>query len=142
MLIDTIRKDLNEATKRQNPLELKTIRFILSEINYAQIDRQKDLTDEDIVLVLQKEVKKRNEAIDMMKKAGRDELVTEEQNKLEYITKYLPQQIGDSELEQIVITTKESMPDAQMGQLIGAVMGKVKGKADGSRVAALVRKHL
>ena len=142
MLLETIKTDLIVATKRQNPLELKTIRFILSEINYAQIDKQGDLTDEDIVSILQKEIKKRNEAIEMMKKAGRDELVDEEQKKLEYINKYLPKQMSDDEIEAIVNQTMESMSNAQMGQVIGAVMGKVKGKADGFRVAAIVKKHI
>ncbi len=142
MLLETIKTDLIVATKRQNPLELKTIRFILSEINYAQIDKQGDLTDEDIVSIMQKEIKKRNEAIKMMKKAGRDELVDEEQKKLEYINKYLPKQMSDDEIEAIVNQTMESMSNAPMGQVIGAVMGKVKGKADGSRVVAIVKKHI
>lgn len=142
MLLETIKTDLIAATKRQNPLELKTIRFILSEINYAQIDKQGDLTDEDIVSILQKEIKKRNEAIEMMKKAGRNELVDEEQKKLEYINIYLPKQMSDDEIEAIVNQTMESMPNAQMGQVIGAVKGQVKGKADGSRVAAIVKKHI
>lgn len=142
MLIDTIKSDLVAATRRQDPLELKTIRFILSEINYAQIDKQKELSDEEVVTVLQKEVKKRKEAIEMMKKAARGELVAEEEKKLTYINKYLPTQMLDEELTTIVKNTQKNMPGVQMGQLIGAVMGQVKNKADGRRVSEIVKKIL
>lgn len=142
MLIDTIKADLVTATRKQDPEELKTIRYILSEINYAKIDKQKDLTDEDVILVLQKEVKKRKEAIEMMRKAGRNELVVEEENKLKFITKYLPKLMTDEEIIVVIKQTKDKMPDAQMGQLIGAVMGTLKGKAEGSKVAMLVKQNM
>ncbi len=142
MLIDTIKSDLITAARRQDPEELKTIRFILSEINYAQIDKQKDLTDEDIISVLQKEVKKRKEAIEMMRKAGRNELVFQEENKLKFITKYLPKQMSDDEILIVIKQTKKKMPGIQIGQLIGAVMSQVKGKADGSKVAMLVKQNM
>ncbi|MBI2029749.1 GatB/YqeY domain-containing protein [Candidatus Gottesmanbacteria bacterium] len=142
MLIDTIKSDLVIATKRQDPEELKTIRYILSEINYAKIDKQRELSDQEIILILQKEVKKRQEAIELMKKADRNELVTEEENKLRFITKYLPELMTNEEIMVVIKQTKDKMPNAQMGQLIGAVMGSLKGRADGSKVAMLVTQSM
>lgn len=142
MLLEQITKDLEKATRIQDPLVLMTIRFILSEIHYAEIDKQRKLTDEEVIVVLQKEVKKRNEAIELMKRGNRMELVEEELKKIEVIKKYLPTQLSDEEISTIVKQAREKMPQAQMGQLIGAVMGQVKGKADGSRVALLVKKEL
>lgn len=142
MLLEQITKDLEDATRKQDPLVLKTIRFILSEIHYAEIDKQSKLTDEEVVAVLQKEVKKRNEAIELMRKGNRMELVEEELKKIEVIKKYLPTQLSDEEISVFIKQTREKIPQAQMGQLIGAVMGEVKGKADGSRVALLVKKEL
>lgn len=142
MLLEKITKDLEDATRKQDPLVLKTIRFILSEIRYEEIDKQRNLTDEEIVQSLQREIKKRNDAIELMKKGNRMELVEEELKKIEVIKKYLPEQISPSELEKIIEETIASMPDAQMGPVIGAVMQKVKGRADGKMVSDLVRQKL
>lgn len=142
MLLEKIRKDLEEATRKQDPLVLKTLRFILSEIHYEEIEKQRDLTDEEVVSVLQKDVKKRNDALLLMKKAGREELVTEETKKLEVIKPYLPTQLPVSDLEKIVEETISNTDNPQMGMVIGMVMQKVKGKADGKTVADLVKAKL
>lgn len=142
MLLEQIVKDLENATRKQDPLVLKTIRFILSEIRYEEIDKQRKLTDDEIVQSLAREVKKRQEAIEMMRRGNRLELVDEELAKIEVIKKYLPAQMSPSEIEQIVRETISTMPNAQMGAVIGAVMQKVKGKADGKTVSDLVRQKL
>lgn len=142
MLLEQIVKDLEIATREQNPLVLITQRYILSEIRYAEIDKQRKLTDEEIVSVLQKEVKKRNEAIVMMQKAGRTELVEEENIKLEVIKKYLPEDITDRELEKIITEVIATQKNPQIGAVIGAVMQKVKGRADGKKVAEIVKRKL
>src|SRR3972149_10067428 len=131
MLLERITKDLEHATRKQDPLVLKTIRFILSEIRYEEIDKQRKLTDDEIVQSLQREIKKRNEAIGMMRRGNRMELVDEELEKIKVIKKYLPAQMNPAELEQVVKETVSTMPNPQMGSVIGAVMQKVKGKADG-----------
>ncbi len=142
MLLEQITKDLEDATRKQDPLVLKTIRFILSEIRYEEIEKQRKLTDEEIVISLQREVKKRNDAITLMRKGNRMELVEEELKKIEVIKKYLPEQMNATELEKIVDETIANIPNPQMGVIIGAVMQKVKGKADGRTVSELVRQKL
>ena len=142
MLLEQIRKDLEEATRKQDPEVLKTIRFILSEIHYAEIDKQKELTDDEVIAVLHKEVKKRNEAVELMKKANRIELVEEENRKLEVIKKYLPEELSETDLEKIIDETIKNLNNPQIGAAIGAIMQKVKGKADGKKVADLVKRKL
>lgn len=142
MLLEQIIKDLEDATRKQDPLVLKTIRFILSEIRYEEIEKQRKLTDEEIVISLTREVKKRNDAIELMKRGNRLELVEEENKKIEVIKKYLPKQMETAELEKIVKETIASMPNPQMGAVIGAVLGKVKGRADGKIVSEIVKKLL
>ncbi len=85
MIKDKIQKQILSSLKTGNQIELKVIRYILSEIKYAEINKQRDLTDEEIVALLQKEVKKREEAIALFKKSGRDELVTDEEKQIAVI---------------------------------------------------------
>lgn len=142
MLIEQITKDLEIATRKQDPLVLKTLRFILSEIHYAKIEKQKDLTDDEVIRVLQKEVKKRNEAVEMMKKAGRMELVREEEQKLDVIRKYLPQEITEEELNKIVEQVMSELKTENFGQIISTVIQKTKGTADGKKIAELIKLKL
>lgn len=124
-------------------MEVRVLRFLLSEIQYAEIAKQSDLTDEETVALLAKELKKRKEAIEMFKKANRDDLVADEEKQLTVIQKYLPQQLTESELEKAVDEVLSSLPDkSNMGKIIGLVMAKVKGQADGKMVAELVKKKI
>lgn len=140
MIRENIQKAILISLKGKKETELKVLRFVLSEIKYAEINKQKDLTDEEVISLLQKEVKKRNESIEMFKKGGRQELVLDEQKQIKVIEGYLPKQMSDGELTAIiseVMTTAEDK--SNMGKLIGMVMIKVKGKADGNRVAGIVK---
>lgn len=139
MLLEQITKDLTQATRKQDPLVLKTLRFILSEIHYEEIEKQRKLTDDEITSLLQKEIKKRNEAIELIKRGKRMELVDEEEKKILVIKKYLPEELTTQELEKIVNETIAQMKEAPPGAVIGAVMQKVKGRADGKKVAELVK---
>lgn len=143
MLKDDIQKTVNENLKAGKTLEVRVLRFLLSEIQYAEIAKQSDLTDEETVALLAKELKKRKEAIEMFKKANRDDLVADEEKQLTVIQKYLPQQLTESELEKAVDEVLSSLPDkSNMGKIIGLVMAKVKGQADGKMVAELVKKKI
>lgn len=139
MLLEKIKQDLITATKKQDPLILKTLRFILSEINYKKIELQKELNDEDIIVLLQKEVKKRLEAMEMMKKGNRDDLVNEEEYKLKVIYNYLPKQMSDEEITVVVKEVLAKLPSPNIGPVIGEVIKRTKGKADGKKIAEIVR---
>ena len=143
MIKEDIQKAILISLKGRKETELKVLRFILSEIKYAEINKQKDLTDEEVISLLQKEVKKRNESIDMFQKGGRQELVVDEQKQIKIIEEYLPKQMSNDELSKIVDKIFAITEDkTNMGKLIGMVMGRVKGKADGNKVALLVKDRM
>jgi len=143
MIKEDIQKAILISLKGRKETELKVLRFILSEIKYAEINKQKDLTDEEVISLIQKEVKKRNESIDMFQKGGRQELVVDEQKQIKIIEEYLPKQMSNEELSKIVDKIFAITEDkTNMGKLIGMVMGRVKGKADGNKVALLVKDRM
>ena len=142
MIKNDIQQAINSALKERRETALKVLRFVMSQIKYGEIDKQKDLTDEEIVSLMQKEIKKRKEAIEMFKKGRRTDLVKDEEAQITVIQKFLPQQLTSEELEKIVNDTISETADKNMGKIIGLAMGKVKGKADGSAVSSLVRQKL
>ena len=143
MIKDIIQKDIVAAMKAGNKMELSVLRFVMSEIKYAEIDKRKDLTDEEVVAVLQKEVKKRKDAIAMFRKNNRADIAADEEKQISVIEKYLPSQIPVQQIEKLVDETiKQAGAHSQMGQIIGMVMGQVKGRADGGMVSAIVKKKL
>lgn len=145
MLIEQIQKDLTEALKSKNEAIVSTLRLSLSEIHNRQIEKQAELTEEDIVAVLRKEAKKRQESIEAYEKGGRQELADKEKNELQFLSKYLPQEMSPQELEKIVkeVIGKVGPQGAgDFGKVMGVVMGKVKGQIDGAKVSEVVKKLL
>lgn len=143
MLKDDIQQAVFANLKEKKATEVKVLRFVLSEIQYAEIAKQKDLTDEEVITLLQKETKKRKEAIEMFKKGKRDDLVADEEKQIIIIEKYLPKQMPQEEVERIVDAVLAGTNDkSNTGKLIGLVMAQVKGKTDGGIVAQLVRQKL
>lgn len=134
--------DMKLAMKAGNKLELETIRILRAQIKTASIDKKDDLTESELAQVLQKEGKRRKEAIEMYQKGGREDLVKKESAELEIISKYLPEQLSDEELSNIIketISTLQVSDEKDMGRVMGAVMPKVKGKADGKIVQQKVK---
>lgn len=145
MLIDQIHSDLKQSQLQRQETEVSTLRMLLSEISYAQISKGEELTDADIIQVTQKEIKKRKEAAEGFRQGGRAESAEKEEKEAVILQKYLPEQISDEELTKIVETAINDMgakSTADMGKVIGAVMSKVTGRADGGRVSALVKDKL
>lgn len=141
MLRVTIQEQLKAAMKARDTVKLEALRFVWSEIKNREIDKHAELTDEEVIQLLQKEVKNREEAIGQFKQAGRDDLVQSEEAKLTVIKAFLPEQMGRAELEGVV----QAVIDAgvtDFGQVMREVMGKVKGKVDGKLVADVVRQKI
>ena len=136
---DTLKKDMIQALKDKDKVRLEVLRFLISLINYEEIEKKNNLTAEEVIRVLQKELKQREEALKIMEKSGKTQILEKEQKQIEIIKTYLPERISDTELEKIVDEVLNQNPNLQNpGPIIGQVMSKLKGKADGSRVAALV----
>jgi len=145
MLIEQIQKDLTEALKSKNELVVSTLRLLLSETHNRQIEKQAELTEEDIVAVLRKEAKKRQESVEAYEKGGRQELADKESKELLILSKYLPQEMSPQELEKIVkevIGKVGAQGAGDFGKVMGGVMGKVKGQIDGAKVSEAVKKLL
>ena len=143
MISEQIQKDLVIALKNKKEVEISTLRLLLSEIHNYQIEKQTELDDEEIVVVLRKEVKKRREAIDAYQKGGRQELADKENQELDVLSKYLPQEIPLEELEKItkeVIEELGASTPSDFGRVMGVVMSKVKGRIDGTKVSEVVKK--
>ncbi len=114
------------------------LKLILSELSYAQVDyKQGELPDEEVVRVLRKEAKKRNDAIEIYEKVGETARADQEKYELSIIEKYLPTMMAEADVEiEVAKIAKET--GLTGGRLMGAVMGKLKGKADGGMINKIV----
>jgi len=141
-----LREDLRQAQLARDELKVATLRLLLSEITYAKVAKQTEsLSDEDVISVVQKAVKQRKESIESFEKGGRVDLAEKEKAELAVLQTYLPEQISDEELTKIieeVITNTGASSPADMGKVIGMVMGQVGQKVEGARVSAIVRSKL
>lgn len=141
-----LREDLKQAQLSKDELKVSTLRLLISELTYAKVAKSADtLSDGDIISVIQKEAKKRKESIESFRKGDREELARREEAELGILETYLPEQISDEELTKVVaesITKLGASGMADMGKVIGMVMGQVGAKAEGARVSAMVRSKL
>jgi uncharacterized protein YqeY len=145
MIGDTITKQISEALKARDSVRLSTLRMLSSALSYARIDKQADLTEEDEIDVVKREARKRKDAIEAYEKAGAKDKADREKEELEILKEFLPEQMEDSELQNLIdeaIKTTNASSVKEMGKVIGVVMSKAGGKADGKRVAEMVKKKL
>ncbi len=136
---------MKEALKAGEKDRLLLLRGLKSELKYARLDKGDDLTDEDCISVLASQAKKRRDSIEQYEKAGRDDLVKKEQAELDYITEYLPRQLDETELREIItkaVAESGAESPAQIGAVMKIVMPQVKGAADGKLVGKLAREIL
>lgn len=136
---------LKEAMKNKDNLRRDVIRMTLNAIKQVEVDAQKTLTPEEVVEVIQKEAKKRRDTIAELEKAGRIENLEQERQELVIVESFLPQQLTKEELSAIaraVIQEVGATTAADMGKIMGALMPKVKGRADGKLVNQVVRELL
>jgi uncharacterized protein YqeY len=138
-------EDMKLAMKSGDKSSLNTIRLLRSQIKTASINKKGELSESELTQVLQKEAKKRKESIAMFKQGNREDLVNRETAELEIINRYLPEQMSVEALKVIVKETAQNIQAASekdMGRLMGAVMPKVQGKADGKFVQEIVKNYL
>ena len=144
-LTEQINKHMKEALKAGRKLELETLRQIRASIlEFEKKQVGATMTDEDEIALLSSAVKKRREAIEQFRAAGRTDLVEHETAEMEIISRYLPKQLSNDEITALiktVIAKTGAEGPKEMGKVMGPIMKLVKGKADGNRVQALV-KHL
>ncbi|MBI2326991.1 GatB/YqeY domain-containing protein [Candidatus Curtissbacteria bacterium] len=144
-LFDKINQDLIEALKAHDAIRVSTLRFLISGLKNARIDKGSDLTDDEVLDEIARDVKRHKESIEAYEKAGRNDLVVKEKTELEILLPYLPTQLSEEELSMIideVIFQVGSSNISDMGKVMGAVMAKVRGKADGGVVSKIVKEKL
>ena len=143
----TVQSDLTDAIRQRDQVRSGTLRLALTSITNEEVSGKeaRELSDDEVLKVLAKEAKKRKEASAAYTDAGRPELADTEEAELAVLESYLPAQLGDEELRAIVaraveVTGATGMP--QMGQVMKAAQAEVAGRADGGRVAAVVKEVL
>ncbi len=144
-LIENLQLDLKAAMLAKTPVKVSVLRMLLSELNYAKIQKGQDLEDADVTAVVQKEVKKRKEAAAGFRSGSREESAQKEEAEAEILTTFLPAQLSEEDLSKIVdeiISQTGAQSVTDMGKVIGMVMGRVAGQAEGSRVSMLVKERL
>ena len=138
-------EDMKLAMKSGNKIELDTIRMLRAQLKSASIDKKDELDEAEVAQVLHKEAKKRKEAIEMYHRGNRQDLVKKEESELIIISKYLPEQLSEKDLDDIITTAIEALNvtgEKDIGRIMGDVMPRVKGKADGKLVQQKVKEHL
>lgn len=146
-LKEQLKADLTAAMRERDQVRAGTIRMALTAVTNEEVagKEQRELTDDDVLKVLAKEAKKRREAAEAYESAGRAELAEVEHAELAVLETYLPKQLDDAELERIVreaVATSGATGMQQMGVAMKAANAAVAGRAEGGRVAAVVRQVL
>jgi uncharacterized protein YqeY len=151
MIADTITQKIGEAMKAHDGVRLSTLKMLASALNYDFIAKQHKLSDEEELVVVRREVKKRREAIEIYKKAGdrdRDRAerkIEQEEKELAILQEYLPEEMPEEELVKLVdaaISETGAKDIKDMGKVIGLVKQKSQGRAEGAKIAEVVRNKL
>jgi len=121
---------------------VSVLRMLLSEMNYKQIEVGRELTDEEVVGVVGREVKKRREAVESFKQGGREEQAAGEAQELEILQEYLPKQLSEAELTAEIDQALKGIEVKEFGPVMKVISPMFRGKADGALVAKLVREKL
>lgn len=141
-----IQDQIKDSMRAKDTETLSVMRMLMASIKNLEIDKKlDDLSDEDIIEIIQRQVKQRREAIVLYQKGGRSDLADKESSEIAILNKYLPQQLGSEELAGIVdqVVLKLSDEDKNnFGLVMKKVMEQVRGRADGSLVAGLVKQKI
>ncbi|MDG5786541.1 GatB/YqeY domain-containing protein [Evansella sp. AB-P1] len=144
-LLDQLNQDMKDAMKKKEKQRLTVIRSLKSALQNEAIDLGRELSDDESLTVLSREMKKLKESLQGYEQANREDLVEKTKVEIELVEVYMPSQLSDEELEQIVketISEVGATSKADMGKVMGAIMPKVKGRADGKKINQLVQKLL
>ncbi len=142
---DRIAKDIVTAMKEKDKVTLETLRMVKGAIQMEEIKAKKELTDDDIALVIGKQIKTRKESIEEFKKGNREDLISKTTEEIKVLEKYMPEQLSTEEIDAIVtraISELGASIPSDMGKVMGKVTPLLKGKADMGLVSKLVKDKL
>lgn len=144
-MLDKINKDMIDAMKNHEKNKVDVIRMIKGSIQLEEISKKRELTDEDILDIIAKQVKMRKESIEEFKKVGRTDLIAQNESELKILFEYLPAQLSEEELSKIiddVITKVDAKNIADMGKIMKELIPSIKGKADMNKVNVMIKEKL
>ncbi len=147
MLFEQIRADLTAATKAQDKLRQRTLRSVIAAVQEASVsgEEARELTDDEVRAVVKAQVKRRHDAADAFDSGGRSDRADDERAEIAVLETYLPAALTDDDVEAIVtdvLVANEFTTRADMGRAMKAVNEVIAGRADGRRVAELVKSQL
>lgn len=148
MLKQQLQDELKQSMLAKDELKTSVLRMLITGITYYEINKGGagyEATDEDVLAVVDKQVKQRKDSIEQFEKAGRQDLADKEKKEMEMLNKYLPEQMPEEEVRKIIeetVTGLGSVTMGDMGKVMGAIMPKLKGKADGNLVSRIVKETL
>ena len=140
-----IENDFKTAFKSEEQVSKRTLRMVLASIKLVEVEKGRTLSDDEVLVVLQKEIKSLRESITDAKKAGRDDLIAETEPEIQILEQYTPQQLNEDEIKELAgdaIAEVGASSPQEMGKVMKVLMPKVQGQADGSKVSAVVRSLL
>jgi len=141
MLRDKLNEDLKKYMKEKATLSLNAVRSIISEIKNKEIEKGNELTDEEIIQVIKKQIKMREDSIEQFEKADRNDLVEKEKKELEILEEYLPQQLSEEELRKLIeesISEVNATSKKDFGKVMKLVIQKAQGRADGKKISEIL----
>jgi uncharacterized protein YqeY len=144
-LRDRIREDMKTALRAKDAARLSAVRLLLAAIKQREVDERVELTDADVVAVIDKMLKQRRDSIRQYGNAGRQDLVRAEEFEVQVLSSYMPSGLSDAEVEAAVaeaIATTEAQSAQDMGKVMSALKSRLAGRADMAKVSALVRAKL
>lgn len=145
LLKTKLQDDLKEAMKNKDNFKRDTIRFLMSALKQIEVDERKELSDEDIIKIIQKSLKQREDSATAFKEAGREDLYEKEVNEANVLKAYLPQQLDDNELKVIIakhIQTVGATSLKEIGKIMPLVLAECAGVADGKRINMILKELL
>ncbi|AUM64364.1 aspartyl-tRNA amidotransferase [Brevibacillus sp. SKDU10] len=144
-VMEQLNHDMKQAMKDKSVLKLSVIRMVKATIKNEEIKLGRDLSDDEVLTILTRELKQRRDSLHEFEKAGREDLATKTRDELDIILAYMPAQLSEDEIRQIVreaVVAVGATSKKEMGKVMGAIMPKVKGKADGNLVQQIVSEEL
>jgi hypothetical protein len=137
-----IENDFKIALKSKDEVSKRTLRMVLASIKLGEVENGRALNEEEVIAILQKEIKSLRESITDAEKAGRDDLITEIEPEIQILEQYTPQALSDDEITEMAkeaITEVGASSPQEMGKVMKVLMPRVQGRAEGSKVSASVR---
>jgi uncharacterized protein YqeY len=140
-LLERLMSDLTSARKAQDKARTLILGTIISDVKNRKIELQRDPTDDDVLDVVRRGIKRRRESLEMFEKAGREDLASTERSQVQVLEEYLPPQVDPAEIRAAVAAAIAGGA-GNVGAVMGKVMPQFKGKADGGVINAIVREEL